>query len=103
MTNFHLPRSTLLVMLEAFSGQRWRAWYADALSCGYRFLSFGDAMLAAREEGKGGGAMRAEFPLRRSREERDWNRSLGRWHFPHSVLHARGYAWSSPGTFRRSI
>ena len=54
MTNFHLPRSTLLVMLEAFSGQRWRAWYADALSCGYRFLSFGDAMLVAREDGKRG-------------------------------------------------
>ena len=54
MTNFHLPRSTLLVMLEAFSGQRWRTWYADALSSGYRFLSFGDAMLVAREDGKGG-------------------------------------------------
>jgi len=53
MTNFHLPRSTLLVMLEAFSGQRWRTWYADALSSGYRFLSFGDSMLVARENVKG--------------------------------------------------
>ena len=45
MTNFHLPRSTLLVLLEAFMGPRWRGVYADALARGYRFLSFGDAMV----------------------------------------------------------
>jgi S-adenosylmethionine:tRNA ribosyltransferase-isomerase len=45
MTNFHQPRSTLLVMLEAFAGPRWRQLYAEALQEGYRFLSFGDAML----------------------------------------------------------
>ena len=48
MTNFHLPRSTLLVMLEAFAGTRWRDLYRGALDDGYRFLSFGDAMLVAR-------------------------------------------------------
>ncbi len=45
MTNFHLPRSTLLLMIEAFVGPRWRSLYATALDHGYRFLSFGDAML----------------------------------------------------------
>jgi S-adenosylmethionine:tRNA ribosyltransferase-isomerase len=50
MTNFHLPRSTLLVMLEAFAGPRWRQLYEIALSNGYRFLSFGDAMLVARAQ-----------------------------------------------------
>ena len=49
MTNYHLPRSTLLVMLEAFAGPRWRDLYATALDAGYRFLSFGDAMLVGRE------------------------------------------------------
>jgi S-adenosylmethionine:tRNA ribosyltransferase-isomerase len=53
MTNFHFPRSTLLAMLEAFVGPRWRELYAVALAEGYRFLSFGDAMLVAREEGIG--------------------------------------------------
>jgi len=53
MTNFHLPRSTLLVMLEALAGRRWREWYAEALSADYRFLSFGDAMLVARDDGTG--------------------------------------------------
>jgi S-adenosylmethionine:tRNA ribosyltransferase-isomerase len=48
MTNFHLPRSTLLVMLEAFTGPRWRELYKVALDNGYRFLSFGDAMLVGR-------------------------------------------------------
>ena len=48
MTNFHLPRSTLLVMLEAFAGTRWRDLYRVALDDGYRFLSFGDAMLVER-------------------------------------------------------
>jgi S-adenosylmethionine:tRNA ribosyltransferase-isomerase len=48
MTNFHQPRSSLLVMLEAFAGGRWRDLYREALAEGYRFLSFGDAMLVAR-------------------------------------------------------
>jgi S-adenosylmethionine:tRNA ribosyltransferase-isomerase len=48
MTNFHLPRSTLLLLLEAFAGPRWRALYSTALGRGYRFLSFGDAMIVGR-------------------------------------------------------
>jgi len=49
MTNFHLPRSTLLLLLESFAGTRWRGLYGEALANGYRFLSFGDAMLIGRE------------------------------------------------------
>lgn len=48
MTNFHLPRTTLLLMIDAFVGPRWRRLYAEALDDGYRFLSFGDAMLLDR-------------------------------------------------------
>ncbi len=48
MTNFHLPRTTLLMMIDAFVGSRWRRLYEDALAEGYRFLSFGDAMLLDR-------------------------------------------------------
>jgi S-adenosylmethionine:tRNA ribosyltransferase-isomerase len=48
LTNFHLPRSSLLVMIESFVGPRWRELYAAALADGYRFLSFGDAMLLTR-------------------------------------------------------
>ena len=48
LTNFHMPRSSLLVLLDAFCGPRWRDLYAVALAEGYRFLSFGDAMLVAR-------------------------------------------------------
>jgi S-adenosylmethionine:tRNA ribosyltransferase-isomerase len=48
MTNFHLPRTTLLLMIDAFIGARWRSLYATALDEGYRFLSFGDAMLLGR-------------------------------------------------------
>ncbi len=44
ITNFHAPRTTLLVMLAALVGDRWRAAYDHALASGYRFLSFGDAM-----------------------------------------------------------
>ena len=54
MTNFHLPRSSLLVLVDAFVGPRWRALYATALAAGYRFLSFGDAMWLARNGGGGG-------------------------------------------------
>jgi len=48
LTNFHMPRSTLLLLLEAFCGPRWRDLYAAALQRGYRFLSFGDAMIVGR-------------------------------------------------------
>lgn len=51
MTNFHQPRSSLLVLVEAFVGPRWRSLYAEAQAAGYRFLSFGDAMLLRGERG----------------------------------------------------
>jgi len=44
ITNFHAPRTTLLVLLSALIGDRWKDAYAHALDDGYRFLSFGDAM-----------------------------------------------------------
>jgi S-adenosylmethionine:tRNA ribosyltransferase-isomerase len=62
MTNFHLPRSSLLAMVDAFAGpgpglgpgaegqRRWRQLYDLALAGEYRFLSFGDAMLLTRHD-----------------------------------------------------
>jgi S-adenosylmethionine:tRNA ribosyltransferase-isomerase len=50
MTNFHLPCSTLLVMIDAFVGPRWRRLYEIALHEQYRFLSFGDAMLLQHQQ-----------------------------------------------------
>jgi S-adenosylmethionine:tRNA ribosyltransferase-isomerase len=49
MTNFHLPRSTLFMLVSAFSGlDRMRAAYAHAIASGYRFYSYGDASLLFR-------------------------------------------------------
>ena len=49
LTNFHLPRSTLLVLVAAFAGYaRMRTAYAAAIEREYRFFSFGDAMFAER-------------------------------------------------------
>jgi S-adenosylmethionine:tRNA ribosyltransferase-isomerase len=46
VTNFHLPHSTLLMLVSAFAGrQRILETYAAAVQAGYRFYSFGDAML----------------------------------------------------------
>jgi S-adenosylmethionine:tRNA ribosyltransferase-isomerase len=53
MTNFHLPRTTLLCMIDAFVGRRWRSLYDEAIRERYRFLSFGDAMLLS-SNGSGG-------------------------------------------------
>jgi S-adenosylmethionine:tRNA ribosyltransferase-isomerase len=50
LTNFHLPRSSLLVLIEAFVGPRWREIYDEALAEHYRFLSLGDAMLLTRHD-----------------------------------------------------
>ena len=48
MTNFHMPRTSLLLMIQAFVGERWRMLYEEAVRERYRFLSFGDAMLVDR-------------------------------------------------------
>jgi len=45
ITNFHQPKSTLLVLVSAFTGDRWRQIYEEALAKKYRFLSFGDSSL----------------------------------------------------------
>ena len=46
LTNFHLPRSSLLLLVAAFAGrERILSAYAEALERGYRFYSYGDAML----------------------------------------------------------
>ena len=46
MTNFHLPRSTLLMLVSALMGQdRIRRIYRHAVDSGYRFFSYGDASL----------------------------------------------------------
>jgi S-adenosylmethionine:tRNA ribosyltransferase-isomerase len=52
MTNFHLPRSTLFMLVCAFAGdRRMRAAYAHAIAQHYRFYSYGDSSLLFRAEG----------------------------------------------------
>ncbi|TAE48093.1 MAG: S-adenosylmethionine:tRNA ribosyltransferase-isomerase [Bacteroidetes bacterium] len=45
ITNYHLPETTLMLLVAAFIGPRWREVYASALENGYRFLSYGDSSL----------------------------------------------------------
>ncbi|MEM6395189.1 MAG: S-adenosylmethionine:tRNA ribosyltransferase-isomerase [Bacteroidota bacterium] len=45
LTNFHQPRSTLLLIIAAMTGEDWKKIYAHALNRGYRFLSYGDSSL----------------------------------------------------------
>jgi S-adenosylmethionine:tRNA ribosyltransferase-isomerase len=52
VTNFHLPKSSLLMLVSAFIGHaHMRSLYAHAITQGYRFFSYGDAMLLQRETG----------------------------------------------------
>jgi S-adenosylmethionine:tRNA ribosyltransferase-isomerase len=49
VTNFHLPKSTLMMLVSAFAGfEQVRALYAHAIRARYRFFSYGDAMLLTR-------------------------------------------------------
>jgi S-adenosylmethionine:tRNA ribosyltransferase-isomerase len=51
MTNFHLPRSTLFMLVAAFAGlERMKRAYAHAMAAGYRFYSYGDCCLLHRED-----------------------------------------------------
>jgi S-adenosylmethionine:tRNA ribosyltransferase-isomerase len=45
ITNFHMPKSTLLFLVSAFIGESWREVYSHALENDYRFLSYGDSSL----------------------------------------------------------
>ncbi|MCL2412508.1 MAG: S-adenosylmethionine:tRNA ribosyltransferase-isomerase, partial [Bacteroidales bacterium] len=45
ITNFHQPKSTLLLLISAIVGDDWRKIYDYALSCNFRFLSYGDSSL----------------------------------------------------------
>ena len=52
ITNFHLPRSTLLMLVSAFAGmEAIRRAYVHAIEQGYRFFSYGDAMFLTRDKG----------------------------------------------------
>ncbi|TIN12935.1 MAG: tRNA preQ1(34) S-adenosylmethionine ribosyltransferase-isomerase QueA, partial [Mesorhizobium sp.] len=54
MTNFHLPRSTLFMLVSAFCGlETMRAAYAHAIENRYRFYSYGDASLLFKQENDG--------------------------------------------------
>jgi S-adenosylmethionine:tRNA ribosyltransferase-isomerase len=45
ITNFHQPRSTLLLLISAWTGTSWQKIYKYALENGFRFLSYGDSSL----------------------------------------------------------
>jgi S-adenosylmethionine:tRNA ribosyltransferase-isomerase len=48
ITNFHQPKSTLLVLVSAFIGSDWERVYDHAMANDYRFLSYGDSSLLLR-------------------------------------------------------
>lgn len=49
VTNFHQPKSTLLLLVSAYAGERWREIYDYALAHDFRFLSYGDSSVLMRD------------------------------------------------------
>jgi S-adenosylmethionine:tRNA ribosyltransferase-isomerase len=49
ITNFHQPKSTLMLLISALIGDKWKQVYKEAMENGYRFLSFGDSSLLLGE------------------------------------------------------
>ncbi|MFP4091177.1 MAG: S-adenosylmethionine:tRNA ribosyltransferase-isomerase, partial [Cyclobacteriaceae bacterium] len=45
ITNFHMPKSTLILLISALVGDKWKDIYQHALDNDYRFLSYGDSSL----------------------------------------------------------
>jgi S-adenosylmethionine:tRNA ribosyltransferase-isomerase len=43
ITNYHLPKSTLILLVAAFIGPDWKKIYQEAIDRDYRFLSYGDS------------------------------------------------------------
>ena len=52
ITNFHQPKSTLLLLIAAFIGEDWRRCYSHAIEQHYRFLSYGDSSLLLQSREK---------------------------------------------------
>ena len=50
ITNFHMPKSTLLLLVAAFAGSRWKDSYRYALENDFRFLSYGDSCLFFKDQ-----------------------------------------------------
>ncbi|MEX6430707.1 MULTISPECIES: tRNA preQ1(34) S-adenosylmethionine ribosyltransferase-isomerase QueA [Ferrimicrobium] len=62
LTNFHVPRSTLVALVAAAIGSRWRTLYEYALANDFRFLSLGDAMLIPTNRPRGTDVLRWSRP-----------------------------------------
>ena len=90
LTNFHMPRTTLLMMIDAFVGPRWRRPVRrPRWTSGYRFLSFGDAMLArARDRTPTVHAVRRRRRGRPTARARAGVAAHRPRHVHHAVLHA---------------
>ena len=53
ITNFHQPKSTLLLLISAYVGEDWHKIYDYALGNGFRFLSYGDSSLLINDNAPG--------------------------------------------------
>ena len=92
MTNFHLPRSTLFMLVAAFSGLgTMRAAYGHAIRAGYRFYSYGDAsLLFPAADSLNDRAFAFHLQRDRRRGAPRGNRDAARRH-PHAGVHAGRY------------